>query len=163
MLLASCEGRFWWTLVNHPVFIVRICVPDSFLCLSHRCVQNREKGTSHHRPGDKRKVSKYPWEEAVKLQVCTCYNLYAFHQIKGRTLRVCSHNQASPSKKAFHYTCSLTNSPAIPWPVPIHILVTRIFFFVLLASLKTVHICLAPVAPSGCPSAMAPPLGFTFA
>lgn len=50
----------------------------------------------------------------------------------------------------------------MPWPVPIHILVTRIFFFCLLASARPVTICLAPVAPRGCPKAMAPPLGLTF-
>ena len=32
VLLASCEGRFWWTTVNHTVFVVGICVLGSFSC-----------------------------------------------------------------------------------------------------------------------------------
>src|ERR1035437_1930745 len=60
------------------------------------------------------------------------------------------------------YNCSLTNSPAIPCPVPIHILVNNTFFFCLRHSLNPVTICLAPVAPKGCPKAIAPPLGFIF-
>ena len=132
-----------------------------FLCLH---VESRKGHISPQAQRQGNNLKKWPRQgEGAKLQVCVRYNLYAFHQIKRRTICACSHNKASPSKKASHYTCSLTNSPAIPWPVPIHILVTKIFFFVLLASLKIVHICLAPVAPSGCPSAMAPPLGFTFA
>jgi cellulose synthase/poly-beta-1,6-N-acetylglucosamine synthase-like glycosyltransferase len=47
------------------------------------------------------------------------------------------------------YNCSFTNKPAIPIPVPMHILVRRIFFFCLLHSLKPVTICLAPVVPRG--------------
>lgn len=43
-----------------------------------------------------------------------------------------------------------------------HIDVTRIFFFVRLASERIVQICRAPVAPSGCPKAIAPPRGFNF-
>jgi hypothetical protein len=58
---------------------------------------------------------------------------------------------------------SLTKSPAMPCPLPMHILVNKIFFPVLLHSLRPVTICLAPVAPSGCPKAMAPPLGFNLA
>src|SRR5271154_1127307 len=70
--------------------------------------------------------------------------------------------QRSPASNAF-YSCSLTSNPAIPCPVPIHILVTRTLLFVLLATLKIVQICLAPVAPRGCPRAIAPPIGLTFA
>ena len=65
-------------------------------------------------------------------------------------------------KTANIYNCSLTNNPAIPCPVPIHILVNKILFFCRLHSLSPVQICLAPVAPSGCPSAIAPPLTFIF-
>ena len=38
------------------------------------------------------------------------------------------------------YSCSLTNKPAIPIPVPIHILVKRIFSFCRLHSDKPVTI-----------------------
>jgi hypothetical protein len=47
-------------------------------------------------------------------------------------------------------------------PEPIHILVTKIFFFSLLASDRAVATCLAPVHPSGWPKAIAPPTGFTY-
>jgi hypothetical protein len=47
------------------------------------------------------------------------------------------------------YNCSLTNRPAIPIPVPMHILVNRTFFFCLLHSLRPVTIWRAPVQPSG--------------
>lgn len=89
-----------------------------------------------------------------------------------RTIYMCfSHRDTcfqspAPSKAhltcEFAQTCSFTSRPAIPCPVPIHILVKQIFFFVRLASLKIVQICRAPVAPNGCPSAIAPPLGFIF-
>jgi hypothetical protein len=51
----------------------------------------------------------------------------------------------------------------MPCPVPIHMLVRQTFFFVLRASLKIVQIWRAPVAPRGCPRAIAPPLGFNLA
>src|SRR5271154_5369886 len=89
-----------------------------------------------------------------------------------RTIYMCfSHRDTcfqspAPSKAhltcEFVQTCSFTSRPAIPCPVPIHILVKQIFFFVRLASLKIVQICRAPVVPSGWPSAIAPPLGFIF-
>jgi hypothetical protein len=47
-------------------------------------------------------------------------------------------------------------------PEPIHILVTKIFFFSLLASDRAVATCLAPVHPRGWPKAIAPPTGFTY-
>jgi hypothetical protein len=47
-------------------------------------------------------------------------------------------------------------------PEPIHILVTKIFFFSLLASDRAVATCLAPVHPRGWPKAIAPPTGLTF-
>ena len=47
-------------------------------------------------------------------------------------------------------------------PVPIHIEITPYFLLVLLSSDIKVTSYLAPVAPKGCPSAIAPPLGFTF-
>src|SRR5690606_30283213 len=47
------------------------------------------------------------------------------------------------------YKTSLTKIPAIPWPVPTHMEVTKIFFLVLLSSLKPVTTCLVPVQPSG--------------
>lgn len=47
------------------------------------------------------------------------------------------------------YNCSFINRPAMPCPVPMHILVNSTFFFVRLASLRIVQICRAPVAPSG--------------
>jgi len=42
-----------------------------------------------------------------------------------------------------------------------HIEITPNRFLVLLNSGRSVAIYLAPVHPSGCPSAIAPPLGFT--
>ena len=58
-------------------------------------------------------------------------------------------------------THSLTQTAAIPIPVPTHILVTPIFFPVRPNSLKSVATCLAPVQPKGCPNAIAPPFGLT--
>lgn len=49
---------------------------------------------------------------------------------------------------------SETNTPAIPMPVPTHILVTATFCFRRLSSDRTVTTCLVPVAPSGCPIAL---------
>jgi hypothetical protein len=63
----------------------------------------------------------------------------------------------------YRYNTSLTNNPAIPIPVPRHILVNSIFFFCRLHSLNPHTICLTPVHPNGWPKAIAPPLGFIFA
>ena len=50
---------------------------------------------------------------------------------------------------SFYTFCSLMNRPAMPIPVPMHILVSSTFFFCLLHSLRPVTICRAPVHPSG--------------
>mmetsp|Transcript_1560 Transcript_1560/g.6936 ORF Transcript_1560/g.6936 Transcript_1560/m.6936 type:complete len:273 (+) Transcript_1560:2675-3493(+) len=47
-------------------------------------------------------------------------------------------------------------------PLPMHMLTTPFFADLLFISCSSVATHLAPVAPSGCPSAMAPPLTFTF-
>lgn len=55
-----------------------------------------------------------------------------------------------------------TSKLGLTMPEPIHMLVTKIFFFSLFASAKPVAIWRAPVAPRGWPMAMAPPTGLTF-
>jgi hypothetical protein len=55
---------------------------------------------------------------------------------------------------AYPHYCSFTNTPAMPIPVPTHILVTPIFWFRLLSSERRVTTCLVPVAPSGWPIAL---------
>lgn len=52
---------------------------------------------------------------------------------------------------------------AAPIPVPIHIEVKPYFFPVLSSSWNKVTIYLEPVQPKGCPKAIAPPLGLSFA
>src|SRR5690606_10394814 len=53
--------------------------------------------------------------------------------------------------------------PAAPCPVPTHIVTIPYFLLVRFNSLITCTDNLAPVQPSGCPIAIAPPLGFTLA
>lgn len=60
------------------------------------------------------------------------------------------------------YVYSLSMTAAAPIPVPMHIEITPNFPPVLLSSGRRVAICLAPVHPSGCPRAMAPPFGLSF-
>lgn len=55
---------------------------------------------------------------------------------------------------------SASKIAAIPIPLPTHIEITPNFFFVLLNSVNKVDTCLAPVAPRGCPNAIAPPCIF---
>ena len=57
---------------------------------------------------------------------------------------------------------SATQTAAMPIPVPTHILVTPTFSPRLLNSYNNVLTCLAPVQPSGCPKAIAPPFGLIF-
>jgi hypothetical protein len=49
------------------------------------------------------------------------------------------------------YICSFTNKPAIPIPVPMHMVVSRTLALRRRHSLRPVTICLAPVQPRGCP------------
>ena len=62
----------------------------------------------------------------------------------------------------FYYNYSFSKIAAAPIPVPIHMEMQPNFLFVLISSCIRVATCLAPVQPRGWPSAMAPPLGFTF-
>ncbi|VEU39694.1 unnamed protein product [Pseudo-nitzschia multistriata] len=58
---------------------------------------------------------------------------------------------------------STSNTAAAPIPVPMHIDTTPNRSLRRCNSFSKVAICRAPVHPSGCPRAMAPPLGLTFA
>lgn len=49
-----------------------------------------------------------------------------------------------------YHDSSETKTPAIPIPVPTHILVTATFCFLRFNSDKTVTTCLVPVQPRGC-------------
>ena len=52
--------------------------------------------------------------------------------------------------------------PAAPCPMPTHIVTMPYLSLLRLSACTTVAERIAPVAPSGCPSAMAPPIGLTF-
>jgi hypothetical protein len=58
--------------------------------------------------------------------------------------------------------CSFTNSAANPCPPPTHIEHAKILPPVCFPIAIPVATCLAPVAPKGCPIAIAPPLRLTF-
>lgn len=62
--------------------------------------------------------------------------------------------------KKKNQTCSFSIIAAAPIPVPMHMETIPYFCFCLFNSGNKVAICLAPVAPNGCPNAIAPPLGF---
>jgi hypothetical protein len=53
--------------------------------------------------------------------------------------------------------------PAAPWPMPTHIVTMPYFSWWRRSACTTVAARIAPVAPSGWPSAIAPPIGLTFA
>ena len=61
-----------------------------------------------------------------------------------------------------YYNYSFSKIAAAPIPVPIHIEIQPNFLFVLISSCMRVATYLAPVHPSGCPKAIAPPFGLTF-
>src|SRR5262245_23165752 len=54
-----------------------------------------------------------------------------------------------------------SSTDAIAWPNPMHIVATPYLASRRSSSLTSVAVMRAPVAPSGCPSEMPPPLGFT--
>ena len=54
------------------------------------------------------------------------------------------------------------NREAAPIPDPMHIEVTKVFPPLRRSSCNPVATCRAPVQPSGCPNAIAPPLTLTF-
>src|SRR5579863_9645972 len=55
----------------------------------------------------------------------------------------------------------LSTIMAMPWPPPIQAAATPYFFLRRRSSCSSVITSLAPVAPSGCPNAIAPPLTLT--
>ena len=61
-----------------------------------------------------------------------------------------------------HFYYSFKNNAAAPIPVPTHIETIPNLLLVLFNSGKRVQTWRAPVHPSGCPKAIAPPFGFTF-